>query len=83
VLDNNGRGAFTKMLTADNYDPSLGELLANEMQAYLMFTPEGQFFNPSALGLEKVALDGLRTQFLAGMPRGWLRDTVADTSRKP
>jgi hypothetical protein len=81
ILDNTSRAAFTKMLTADNYDPTLGELLANEMQAYLMFTPEGQFFNPTALGLDKATLDSLRAQFQAGMPRGWLRDVGGD--KKP
>lgn len=83
VLDNAGRAGFTKMLAAENYDPALGELLANEMQAYLMFTPEGQFFNPQALGLEKATLDGLRVKFRTGMPRGWLRDVVEDSSKAP
>lgn len=85
VLDSPGRAAFTKMLIAEGYDPTLGELLANETQAYLMFTPEGQFFNPAALGLEPAVLDGLRERFRLGMPRGWLRDVVLDgpASTKP
>lgn len=78
VLDNAGRAAFTKMLSADGYDPSLGELLANETQAYLMFTPEGKFFDPEALGLDPGVLDRLRERFRLGMPRGWLRDVAMD-----
>lgn len=84
VLDSPGRAAFTKMLAGEGYDPSHGELLANETQAYLMFTPEGPFFNPVALGLEPSVLDGLRERFRLGMPRGWLRDVAIDAHlRKP
>lgn len=78
VLDTPGRAAFSKMLAAEGYDSTLGELLANETQAYLMFTPEGPFFKPGALGLEPAVLDGLRERFRLGMPRGWLRDVAFD-----
>ncbi len=78
VLDGAGRVAFTKMLAGEGYDPLLGELLANETQAYLMFTPEGAFFDPKVLGIEPEALDALRTRFRLGMPRGWLRDVAMD-----
>eukprot|EP01037_Dinobryon_pediforme_P018108 gene18108-18348_t len=81
-LDADGRAAFTKMLSADNYDPALGELLANETQAYLCFTPEGQFFNPAELGVEPAALEALRVKFRAGMPRGWLKDVAMDGAKQ-
>jgi hypothetical protein len=77
-VDADTRAAFTKMLSDDNYDPALGELLANETQAYLCFTPEGQFFNASNLGLDKAAIEALRNKFRVGMPRGWLKDVAND-----
>lgn len=74
-LEPSQRAAFTRFLTAENYDPAIEELLANEMQAYLMFTANPKFFTPRLVDMDDAAIERLRAKFRAGMPKGWLRDT--------
>jgi hypothetical protein len=65
------RVAFRKMLAGEGYDTSNEDLMRNEMQAYLVHTPDRRYFDPSRLGIDAGAL---RRRFVAGMPAGWLRD---------
>jgi hypothetical protein len=51
----------------------------NEMQAYLMFTRDPAFFTPARVGMAPARLAALQTQFLRGMPTGWLHDALAAT----
>ena len=74
VLDEPGRAAFRAFLGSQNYDPSIEELLANETQAYLMFTPSPNFFRPDLVGMTVAAVAYWRQRFREGMPPGWLRD---------
>lgn len=67
------RAAFRTYLAAEGYDPALEDLMRNEMQAYLMHTPDAQFFDPGRLGIPAARLQQLRMAFLAGMPPGWLK----------
>jgi hypothetical protein len=71
------RAAFRSFLAGEEYDASQEELMFNEMQAYLMFTRDALFFAPSQAGLTPARLVELQTQFLNGMPRGWLRNILA------
>jgi hypothetical protein len=73
-MDPAGRAAFTKFLAASDYDPAVPGLYANEMQAYLVHTPDTRIFNAGLLGISAEALARLQASFLIGMPAGWLRD---------
>jgi hypothetical protein len=71
------RAAFRGFLGREEYDTGIEELMFNEMQAYLMFTRDPQFFTAGQAGLSDVRLAELQARFLAGMPAGWLRDVLA------
>jgi hypothetical protein len=71
------RDGVRRFLAKDAYDPSLEEVMYNEMQAYLMFTREPVFFTPAMAGLTPERLEQLQAKFLSGMPPGWLRDVLA------
>ena len=65
------RAAFRKLLGNEGYDITDDDLMRNEMQAYLVHTPDRRFFNPSTMGIDAT---GLRAKFVDGMPAGWLKD---------
>jgi hypothetical protein len=71
------RTMFRGFLAREEYDPTVEELMFNEMQAYLMFTRDPLFFTPGLAGLTKTRLEELQSRFLAGMPGGWLREVLA------
>lgn len=73
-LDDAARDAFRRYLASQEYDPGLSELIINEMQAYLMHTPDPRLFSARVLGMDPVRFSLLQGQFLTGMPPGWLRD---------
>jgi hypothetical protein len=73
-MDETVRSAFRRFLIAQDYDPALGDLTVNEMQAYLMHTNDRRAFSAEAMGLPEAALHRLQTNFLRGMPAGWLHD---------
>ena len=76
VLTPDERAAFRTYLAGEGYDTALEDLMRNEMQAYLMHTPDPQFFDPAKLGIPAGRLAQIRAGFLAGMPPGWLRDAA-------
>jgi len=71
------RGAVRGFLAKADYDVREEELMFNEMQAYLMFTRDPTFVTAEMVGLTDTRLAALRARFLAGMPQGWLRNTLA------
>lgn len=73
VLTAEERAAFTKFLADQQYDTTNADLMANEMQAFLVFTPDSRYVSAEKLGLSPAAHLRLRERFLAGMPDGWLR----------
>ncbi len=73
VLTAEERAAFIKFLGDQNYDTANTNLMANEMQAFLVFTPDSRYIGAEKLGLTPAAYAGLRERFIAGMPDGWLR----------
>jgi len=81
ALDNPTRAAFRKFLVSENYDPGIETLMANETQAYLMFTPSADFFRPELVGMNDTAIRDLRRRFREGMPAGWLRDVAFAEAR--
>ncbi len=83
VMDESDRAAFRRFLLAQDYDPALTDLTINEMQAYLMHTPDKRAFSAEAVGLSESRLALLRTRFLLDMPRGWLRDDTRLPNKLP
>ncbi len=73
------RGGVRRFLGSEGYDTGYEELMYNEMQAYLMFTRDPEFFTPARVDMTPHRLADLQTKFLRGMPTGWLRDALAAT----
>lgn len=74
VMSEDDRSRFRAFLGRQGYDTGQEDLMMNEMQAYLMHTPDPHFFNARAVGMSEDRLTRLGAAFLADMPRGWLRD---------
>lgn len=60
--------AFHKFLANRNYVTTDYELVVNEMQAYLMFTPSPSAFSARLLGVTEDELGALREKFRKGKP---------------
>jgi hypothetical protein len=67
----------TGFLAEEGYDTSESDLVRNEMQAYLIFTPDPRFFRPLDIDIDEARRVALQRAFLQGMPPGWLRDVLA------
>lgn len=67
-LNDDQREHFKRFLSNYNYAPNADELLVNEMQAYLMFTPDPSSFSAAKLGVSQVELDSMRAAFASGKP---------------
>lgn len=63
------RNQFTHFLRVRGYDAANQELLANEMQAFLMHTPHTAMFGAAAVGISEQELHALRLQFQEGWTR--------------
>lgn len=61
------RKKFTQFLLERGYDPNNRELLANEMQAFLMHTSDPAMFRAAHIGMTVPELENLRLQFQAGL----------------
>jgi len=68
TLDEDQRKLFRKFLSNYNYSINAEELLVNEMQAYLMFTPDPASFSAAKLGIKQGQLDAMRDAFANGKP---------------
>lgn len=62
------REVFRNFFKKYNYEVSLTELVINEMQAYMMFTPDPNSFSAAKLGVTDAELDSMRAMFRAGSP---------------
>ena len=62
------KGAAFSFLSNFNYAVTNDELLINEMQAYLMFTPDPKSFSASKLGVSEGELQQMRSTFKRGSP---------------
>ena len=71
------RASVRRFLGSEGYDTTNEELMYNEMQAYLMFTSDPQFFRPDQVGMTAEHLARRQAIFLHGMPGGWLHDALA------
>ena len=61
------RDKFTRFLRSRGYDTSIRELCANEMQAFLMHTPDPQMFSASDIGVSDMDLFDMRRRFADGI----------------
>lgn len=68
VLTEAQRDVFKKFLSKYNYSLNGEELLVNETQAYLLFTPDPSSFSAEKLGTTDEELEGMRKAFRKGMP---------------
>lgn len=68
VLTDAQRNVFKKFLSNYNYSLNEEELLVNETQAYLLFTPDPSSFSAEKLGITDEELEGMRKAFRKGMP---------------
>jgi hypothetical protein len=83
ALSADERAHFRRFLEVQGYDPALEDVMVNATQAYLMHTPDERFFSARDVDLPPQRLDTLRTNFLAGMPAGWLRDCTPAPAGAP
>lgn len=68
TLTENEREHFRQFLSKNAYDPKFEEMMINEMQAYLMHTPDPRGFNANKLGVSEETLLLWRQKFLQGKP---------------
>lgn len=68
VLNDAQRNVFKVFLSKYNYSLNEEELLINETQAYLLFTPDPSSFSAEKLGITNEELEGMRKAFRKGMP---------------
>ena len=68
TMTENQRELFKRFLANFNYAVNNEELLINEMQAYLMFTPDPKSFSARKLGVSDAELQSLRETFRRGSP---------------
>jgi hypothetical protein len=62
------REGFRRFLAAEGYDTANADLVINETMAYLLFTPDPRFFDPSMVGLDPDAIEALRAVLRPGVP---------------
>ena len=67
-LKESERQTFINLFKKYNYEVNMTELVINEMQAYLMFTPDPNSFSASKLGVTDQELESMRTMFRQGNP---------------
>jgi hypothetical protein len=71
------RDNVRRFLGSEDYDTSINELVEDNMQAYLMFSHDPEFFTPAMVGMTAARLAEVQAAFLRSMPPGWLRDMLA------
>ncbi len=70
------REAVRQFLASEEYDPNIADLMQNEMQAYLMFTRDPEFFAPADIHMTPTRLAELQAEFQQNLPVPWLRDMM-------
>jgi hypothetical protein len=71
------QAAFRAFLEEEGYDTGNPELVENETQAYLLFTPDPRFFALAQVHMTPERRADLRATFLRDMAPGWLKDVLA------
>jgi hypothetical protein len=81
TLDEPARAAFRRFLAARGYDTRDEDLMANETQAYLVFSPDPRMIAPDMLGMSPAEFQRLQAAYLREMPPGWLHDAFVPFGR--
>jgi hypothetical protein len=68
VMSETERTQFKNFLSTNAYDQNNTEMMVNEMQAYLMHTPDPGAFNPAKVKMTAQQVMQLRKKFLGGNP---------------
>jgi len=63
---------FKKFLSNKGYAIKNDDLIANEMQAYLIHSPNLRAFDPNSINLTKVRLKELRNKFISQTNSSWI-----------
>jgi hypothetical protein len=74
VMTENQRSAFRKFLSSSSYNPDNEEMMVNETQAYLLYTPDPRAFNARLVGLKDKEIESLRTRFFSEFPEAPLAE---------
>jgi len=80
TLSEEQREHFKRFLASFNYAVQNEELVINEMQAYLMFTPDPKSFSARKLGVSDAELQSIRDAFRKGRPPTRLPLTLSGSS---
>jgi hypothetical protein len=67
-LSNDQKKVFTKFFSNYNYSVNQLELMVNEMQAYLMFTPDPNSISAAKLGIKEEEWQAMKTLFRQDQP---------------
>jgi hypothetical protein len=62
------RTAFRRFLSGSSYNPENEEMMVNETQAYLLYTPDPRAFSARLVGLREKEIENLRARFFGGFP---------------
>lgn len=68
VMTERQRANFRVFLAKSGYDADNEDLMINETQAYLLYTPDPRAFSPAMAGLSELEWRALRQAFLQGFP---------------
>lgn len=68
VLSERQRSSLRSFLSKSGYDADNEDLMINEAQAYLLYTPDPRAFNAQMIGMSEQELQGLRKLFIEGFP---------------
>jgi hypothetical protein len=68
VLNERQRSSFRSFLSKSGYDAENEDLMINESQAYLLYTPDPRAFSARMVGMSEQELQELRRLFLKGFP---------------
>ena len=74
VMTEDQRSAFRKFLSRSSYNPDNEEMMINESQAYLLYTPDPGAFNAQLVGIKEKELEALRIRFFSGFPEAPLAE---------
>jgi hypothetical protein len=70
------REGVRQFLASEEYDPGIDDLMQNEMQAYLMFTRDPEFFAPADIHMAPARLAELQAEFQQNLPVPWLHEMM-------
>jgi hypothetical protein len=74
VMSEEQRSAFRKFLSTSSYNPDNEEMMVNETQAYLLYTPDQRAFNARLVGLKEKEIESLRSRFFDNFPEAPLAE---------